>query len=192
MLLLNTLLDSHIFDPYHFPGAITSTRYHGVYCLAGWLIWRLNRRYSFGKADISEAMAGRLSLLLAVFTAPSVLMMLADVPLKKKTRDPFVKRVAVFCRFTGKKFTDKKFTGKRRILGRFRLKAHRFEHSYQLAAVFFGRMDTAVHVFCTLHQIQRGGGAGIDRQSASSSQRGPACLRSREKAGQERGWLTPL
>ena len=73
MLLLNTLLDSHIFDPYHFPGA-TLHAIPGV-CLAGWLIWRLNRRYSFGKADISEAMAGRLSLLLAVFTAPYLMML---------------------------------------------------------------------------------------------------------------------
>ncbi len=73
MLLLNTFLDSHIFDPYHFPGA-TLHAIPGV-CLAGWLIWRLNRRYSFGKADISEAMAGRLSLLLAVFTAPYLMML---------------------------------------------------------------------------------------------------------------------
>lgn len=73
MLLLNTLLDSHIFEPYHFPGA-TLHAIPGV-CLAGWLIWRLNRRYSFGKADISEAMAGRLSLLLAVFTAPYLMLL---------------------------------------------------------------------------------------------------------------------
>ena len=102
MLLLNTLLDSHIFDPYHFPGA-TLHAIPGV-CLAGWLIWRLNLwegGYFRGNGRKAESIAGSFYGTLSDDAA--------DVSLKKKTSRPLCKKGrGVFCRFTGKKFTDKR------------------------------------------------------------------------------------
>ena len=114
------------------------------------------------------------------------------MPLKKENlATPLQKGSRGFCRFTDKKFTGKSLQVNGVFFGRFRLKAHRFEHSHQLAAVFLGRMDTAVHVFCTLHQTQRGGRAGIGNLLAIP-EGDQFVLRSRERAGRGRGWRLPL
>ncbi len=72
MLVLGTVLDSHTFNPYFFPGA-TLHAIPGV-LLAGLMIYYLNRRYSFRGVELPPEMQHKLSLSLAVFTAPYLMM----------------------------------------------------------------------------------------------------------------------
>ena len=72
MLVLGTVLDSHTFNPYFFPGA-TLHAIPGV-LLAGLMIYYLNRRYSFQGVELPPEMQHKLSLSLAIFTAPYLMM----------------------------------------------------------------------------------------------------------------------
>ena len=66
MIVLN-LAQPH-WDTFHFPGT-SLISLPGV-ALAGALIYFLNRRFSFTRCDLSDIQVRRLSLALAVFTAP--------------------------------------------------------------------------------------------------------------------------
>ena len=71
---LMLLIDSSrlSWDTFHFPGT-TLLSLPGV-ALAGWLIYLLNKRYAFRKCELDAETIRRLSLLLAIFTAPYAML----------------------------------------------------------------------------------------------------------------------
>lgn len=70
MMALNLALPH--WDTFHFPGT-SLISLPGV-VLAGALIYFLNRKFSFTKCNLSDMQARRLSLALAVFTAPYAML----------------------------------------------------------------------------------------------------------------------
>lgn len=72
MMVLGEFLDTHAFNPYFFPGA-TLHAIPGV-LLAGVMIYFLNRKYSFRGFELPPEILHKLSLALAVLTAPYLMM----------------------------------------------------------------------------------------------------------------------
>lgn len=74
ILILMILIDYSGFawDTFHFPGT-TLMSIPGV-ALSGVLIYHLNKRFSFTKCDLNVEQIRKLSLALAIFTAPYAML----------------------------------------------------------------------------------------------------------------------